>query len=154
MSVQRADTRAVAYYAGVDIADAVLVEVGEGQCLQMREGVVSEVAVYPDLKAGGVGAGDVVCRGGEKDRAEVDRDEPRQSIERSAADEVIYRIALQDRLRNIDNAAEQTAEQHGVDPLFVPCEVGDYLADAEKGEAGSFCFFHFAASSAPAVWIS
>ena len=34
----------------------------------MREGVVSEVAVYPDLKAGGVGAGDVVCRGGEKDR--------------------------------------------------------------------------------------
>ena len=120
----------------------------------MREGIVPEVAVYPDLKAGCVGAGDVVCRGGEKNCAEVDRNEPRQSVQRSAADEVIYRVALQNRLCDIDNAAEQAADQHGIDLLFVPCKVGDYLADAEEGETGLFYFFHLAASSAPAVWIS
>ena len=129
-----ADAPGVRHDAGVDIAHAVLVEVGKRQGLQVGEGVVSEILVHAHLDAGAHECRGVVDERGQQNGGEVERDVERQALQRAERDEVVQGVALKDRDHHVIDAAHHAAEDHHGERLFVVFEIGQNLADAEEGQ--------------------
>ena len=91
---ERTDALCIADDARVDIADAVLVVIREGQRLQMIERRITQIAVDANLREHRAEAGGVVDQRREDNGRNVDGDEVPDGIERSTAHEMIQRIAL------------------------------------------------------------
>ena len=153
---QAADALGVGHDPGVDVAHAVLVVVGEGQGLQMVEGRVAQVPVHPHLDVHAVHGGDVVEHRAAADEREIEDHEPHDGVQGPLADEVVQGIALEEGHAGVHQAAHKAAQDHEEQGLLVVFQVGQHLADAEKGEIFLFggLVFHADTSSALADWIS
>ena len=153
---QRADARGVGHDARVDVADAVLVEIGEGQRLQMLKGRVAQILVEPHLKPQGPERGEIVGHAVEGDHKGVNQNKWREGIERAQRDEVVERVALQQRRADVDHAAADREEHHHRHHAAVLFQIGQHLADAEEFQRG-FGFggrVHTCASFTVPDWIS
>ncbi len=148
---ERADARGVGHDARVDVADAVLVEVGEGQRLQVGEGGVAQILLHADFDGLRAEGRIVVDQGAAEDEREVEHDEERDMLERPLADEAVEGVALEERHAGVHHAAREAAGHQAEQGLFVVFQIGQHLVDAEEAELG---ILHAVASSPTPDWMA
>ena len=138
----------VGHHARVDIADAVLIEVGKGQRLQVVKADSLEVA--PDIHfrlACGEGR-DAVCRRLNDHDQNVERQKSAQPCERFVRDEVVDRILLKKRNHRVHRASDK-AQRHHVDQHQPPVAL-EIRKELRNAEPARLFVFH-AGSSSPTV---
>ena len=146
----------IGHDARVDIADAVLAEVGERQRLKMLEGCVSQILVQPDLQPQRVARREIVGHACKEDHADIDQNKGQDRVERSEPDEMVERIALQERRADIDRAAAHREHNHRGHHAAVLFQIRQHFANAEELQPARLFggLFHTFASFAVPDWIS
>ena len=140
---QAADPGGIGHHAGMNPADAVLVEVGEGQGLQVAESRRPQVPVHGNLRRHGSPAGKECCAAGQEDRRDVDHDKQRQGIQGPKPDKVIQGVTLEQGQADIQPGADQTADQHHQQGFPVFLHIGKDPRDAEEGQGHRVLFEAF-----------
>ena len=134
---EEADVVRVAHHAGVDVADLVLVEVGQRQRLQVVEAGVAEVAREAHLELGAEVGGNEVREGLGDDDGEVERREGPDAVQRPLPYEMVDRVAVEEREGGVAGAPGETEEDHHGHRRREGAEEGPELRDAEPAEGGA-----------------
>ena len=140
------DARGIAHDPGMDVTDAVLVVVGEGQRLQMGEGGIAQVHVHADFDLHAIDAADVVEQSADQNHGQVEKQIERKALQGAEGDKMVQRIALKERNADVHNAAEGAGKQHQHQGGAIASELRKQTAKAEEPVR---ILFHPAASPLP-----
>ena len=88
----------------MNVTNRVLIEVGEGERLQMLKAGAAQVAPHPLLDLGGTEGGGEVDGCLEEEDENVEDHEPEERVRRPLADEVVEGVALEEGDRQIRRA--------------------------------------------------
>ena len=141
----------------MDISHTVLVEIGEGQRLQMFECLVAHVPVKPHFQFRSHQAGNIVASSGKQNCSNIEDYENGQRIKCFQGYKVIQCITLQQRNSNVNHRSRHGKQHHGKHLLFVLYEEGQHPVNAEVLQMSAlplFFLFHQPASSLRPDWIS
>ena len=145
----RRDLVRVGHHARVDIADAVLIEVGKGQRLQMVKANSLEVA--PDVHfrlARGKGRNAVRRRLDDHDK-NVEREKAAEARERFVCNKVVDRVLLKKRDHRVHRASDK-AQRHHVDQHQPPIAL-EIRKELRNAEPARLFVFHAGSSSPTAI---
>ena len=147
---QRAcDAVGIGHDARMHIAHAVLVKVGERECLQVVECLALEIAADIKLHPARTVGGNIV--GGRLDDHDqnIQGEEAADAVHRPVCDEMVDGMLLEEWNDNVHAAADRTHQDHPEKQHPVGLEVRGQLRNTEEGQA----FFRFvvlhAGSSSP-----
>ena len=132
------DLSRVAHHPRVDIAHAVLVEIGKRQRLQVAEGSVPQIPVDAHLHRSRVDHRPVVDDGLESQHSQIQRDEPRQALQGPFRNVVVQHVAAEKRIGDIHNAADERQKDHPRHSFSVWSQIGDQSRNAEQGQGYRF----------------
>ena len=141
----------------MNVADAVLIEIGERERLQMLERSVSQVAVDVDFRAERQRESDIIDKPRKDDSRNIKQNKPHKCVKRVLRNEVIKRIALEKRYENVYRRTAKSEHYHSDKSHSVFFQERKKSAYPEKRKRFFvFCFgFHiFAASSSESDWLS
>ena len=145
------DAGGIAHDPGVDVADAVLIVVGEGQRLQMGKGGVAQIHVHADLNFHAIDAADIVEPRADQDDSQVEDQKERKGIQCTERDKVVQGVALKKRNPDVHHAAEAAGEQHQEKRPAISPELRKQTAETEEPVG---ILFHSAASSPMPDWMA
>ena len=128
----------------MDVAYAVLVEVGEGKRLKMVKARLPEIVAYAAFNARtGKGRDEVgyylYGKGGK-----IKSYKPGQRVDNAGDNVIVDGVALKKRYHNVHSTADHAEQRHSEQLVTVGLYEGDHFSDAEPGQADKvFAFFLF-----------
>ena len=144
---QGADAGGVAHQPGVDVTYAVLVEIGEGEFLQVGKGGVPHITADLHLDDRSQGAGDVVDHSRQAIGEKIGGGEHPNGVQGLLHHKMVQCVPLEQRQQDVRTAADQAEDHHHQQLLSKGSQEGEDLADAEEAEV--LLFVHCCTSWLP-----
>ena len=138
---QLPDPLRVAHGPGVDIAHAVLIEIGKGQGLQVGEGGVAQVPVDRHLDPAALIEAVIIVQLLQNHEQEVEKQEDRQALQGPLRHKVVQGPAVEEREGRIRQTGQDPQKDHPQNSRYIRAHKGKDQRDPEKGRSFSVTFF-------------
>ena len=129
-------------HARVDIADAVLIEIGEGQRLHMVKRLTAQVAADIKLRLTRAVGRDVVGGRLHSHDQQIQRHKGPDALHGAVRDEVVDGVLLEQRDHHVHSAGKQAEQHHAEEQPSVASQIRDQLRDAEPRESLMIFLLH------------
>ena len=151
---EAADAGSIAHEPGMDVAHAILVEIGKRQGLQVLKTGLPQFLVHPHFNDHCQRAGNVVDYRLQDNGHQISNDEKNDGIKGTLADKVVQGIALVLGDHNIRHTAQQAKDHHHQHQPSYLFNVRQDLANAEEFQMFCLLILHYTVTSWEPLWVS
>ena len=138
----------------MDVADAVLVEIGERERLKMVKRRAAQVAPDIELRLARAVGGNVVRYGLHDHDQQIQRNEHADALHGLVCDKVVDGVLLEQRDDDIHAACHEPHQDHPEKQLCIALQIREELRNAEPGKTLTVLLLHAVSSSPMDICIS